>query len=326
MSATAQLHNGREDETSLASRAAWLHYVGRLSQAEVAERLHVPNSKAHRLIARAVRDGLVQVFVSGNVERCMQFERDICRVYGLGFCTVVPDLDDDDLPLRALGVAGARFLQFTCERGETAVIGIGNGRTLAACIDCLPRLDMRDVCFVSLLGGFTRRFAANPFDVMNRIAERMGADAYGLPVPFCVNSVEDRAVMMAQRGVEEVYALARKATLHLVGIGVVDSRVASLATSGLIEEQEFEEVAAAGGKGELLGQFFDARGRRLDIELSSRITVLPLDELCGGRIVAVAGGRHKTAAIRAVLSSGRLHGLITDERTASTLVDAPGAD
>jgi DNA-binding transcriptional regulator LsrR (DeoR family) len=48
-----------DPEQSLAIRAAWLHYAGGLTQAAVAKRLGVPSVKAHRLIARAVADGVV---------------------------------------------------------------------------------------------------------------------------------------------------------------------------------------------------------------------------------------------------------------------------
>lgn len=41
------------------------------------------------------------------------------------------------------------------------------------------------------------------------------------------------------------------------------------------------------------------------------------------RIVALAGGLSKVDAIRAVLKSGRLYGLITDERTAKALIGQP---
>ncbi len=41
------------------------------------------------------------------------------------------------------------------------------------------------------------------------------------------------------------------------------------------------------------------------------------------RIVGLAGGLSKADAIRAVLKSGRLYGLITDERTAKALVGRP---
>ena len=131
-----------EDETSLAARAAWLHHVGRLTQSEVATRLNVPNVKAHRLIARAGREGMVRVFVDGEIAHCVRLEQQLCRAYGLGFCEVAPDLDDAALPLRALGVLGARYLRLACEKGEDAVIGLGHGRTLAACVESLPRLDV----------------------------------------------------------------------------------------------------------------------------------------------------------------------------------------
>ena len=309
-----------EDDASLAARAAWLHHVGRLTQTEVAARLNVPNVKAHRLIARATREGMVRVFVDGEIAGCLNLEQQLCRTYGLSFCEVAPNVDEAALPLRSLGLIGARFLRLACEKGEDAVIGLGHGRTLAACVQHLPRFDGNGVRFVSLLGGFTRRFAANPFDVINRIAERTRAEAYVLPVPFCLNSAEDRAVLMAQRGIDEVFALARSSTLRFVGIGTVDGSAASLATSGMIEPQEFDEIARAGGQGELLGHFFDAAGRRVETELSGRLASLSFDDLAGGRLVAVAGGTAKPDAIRAVLASGLLDGLLTDETTAAALV------
>ncbi|RVB47560.1 sugar-binding transcriptional regulator, partial [Mesorhizobium sp. M7A.F.Ca.CA.004.05.1.1] len=39
----------RDHESSLATRAAWLHYAGGLTQAQVAKRLGLTSLKAHRL-------------------------------------------------------------------------------------------------------------------------------------------------------------------------------------------------------------------------------------------------------------------------------------
>ncbi len=315
-----------EDDSSLAARAAWLHHVGRLTQSEVATRLNVPNVKAHRLIARAAREGMVRVFVDGEIAHCVQLEQQLCRAYGLAFCEVAPNVDDDPLPLRSLGVLGARYLRLACEKGADPVIGLGNGRTLAACVEHLPRVDVGRIRFVSLMGGFSRRFAANPFDVINRIAERTGAEAYVMPVPFVLNSAEDRAVLMAQRGVEGVFALARSATLRFTGIGLVDGRAASLAASGMVEPAEFDGDARAGGRGEILGHFFDEAGRPVDTELSGPIAGPSAADLRAGRLVAIAGGTAKLQAIRAVLGSGLLHGLLTEERTAAALVRPKPAD
>jgi len=290
-----------------------------MTQAAVAERLGIPSVKAHRLIARAVADGAVKVTIDGDIVECLDLEEKLSARFGLEFCEVAPDLGEAGLPLRALGHAGASFLRREIERGEHRVIGLGHGRTLAAAVQQLPRLDAGGVRFVSLLGGLTRNYAANPYDVMHRLAERTSAQAYVMPVPFFANSVEDREVLLEQRGVREVFDMAGKASLKLAGIGTVDP-LAQLVSSGMIERGEMDEVAAAGGIAELLGHFFDREGRLLATGLSARSLSAPLPPAGASGMVAIAGGREKVAPLAAVLRSGRLTGLITDEATAQALV------
>lgn len=308
-----------DPESSLAIRAVWLHYAGGLTQAAVAERLGIPSVKAHRLIARAVADGVVKVSIDGDIVECITLEDKLARRFGLDFCEVAPDLGEDGLPLRALGLAGSGFLRREIERGEHRVIGLGHGRTLAAAVQALPRLEAKDVRFVSLLGGLTRNYAANPYDVMHRLAERTAAQAYVMPVPFFANSVEDREVLLEQRGVREVFDLADRASLKVVGIGTVDRR-AQLVSSGMIEPDEIDEVAASGGVGELLGHFFDAEGRIIATSLTARTLAAAFGAPRTSRMVAIAGGAEKIAAIPAVLTSRCVAGLITDELTARALV------
>lgn len=308
-----------EPDESLAIRAAWLHYVGGLTQAAVAKRLGVPSVKAHRLIARAVADGAVKVTIDGDIVGCVELENRLAARFGLTWCEVAPDLDETGLPVRTLGMAGAGFLRREIERGEHKVIGVGHGRTLAAMVRQLPRLDAPDLKFVSLLGGLTRNYSANPHDVMHKIAEKTGARAYVMPVPFFANTAEDREVLLAQRGVAEVFAMANGAGLKIVGIGKVEAD-AQLVSSGMIEPKEIKRIQAAGGVGELLGHFFDAGGNILKTALTARTLSVDLGTGGSDPIVAVAGGADKVQAIRAVLTSRRLKGLITDERTAQALL------
>jgi DNA-binding transcriptional regulator LsrR (DeoR family) len=308
-----------DPETSLAIRAVWLHYAGGLTQAAVAERLGIPNVKAHRLIARAVADGMVKVSIDGDIVECIDLEARLAARHGLDYCEVAPDLGEDGLPLRTLGLAGASYLRREIDRGEHAVIGLGHGRTLAAVVQQLPRLDARGVRFVSLLGGLTRNYAANPYDVMHRLAERVTAQAYVLPVPFFANSVGDREVLLEQKGVREVFRMGENASLKFVGIGTADAG-AQLVSTGMIEPNEIEEIAASGAVGELLGDFFDPRGRTVPTTLTARTLAASGGGAEAARVVAVAGGKGKVAAIGAVLMSGRLTGLITDECTASALL------
>lgn len=310
-----------DNEESLAVRAAWLHYVGGFTQSAVAKRLGVPSVKAHRLIARAVADGVVKVSIDGEIAECANLEVELSTRYGLDYCEVSPDIDDDPLALTTLGHAGANFLRREIERGEASVIGFGHGRTLSAAVHHLPRIAAGGTRFVSLLGGLTRNYAANPYDVMHRLAEKTGTQAYVMPVPFFANTEEDREVLLSQRGVSEVFNLARSADLKIVGIGTVDNQ-AHLVKSGMLQPDELEEIAALGGIGELLGHFFDSKGRILETSVTARTLAASFSETGDDRIVAIAGGPVKTEAIRAVLHSHKLHGLITDERTARQLLQS----
>ncbi|NVP57241.1 sugar-binding transcriptional regulator [Mycoplana rhizolycopersici] len=310
-----------DNEESLAVRAAWLHYIGGFTQSAVAKRLGIPSVKAHRLIARAVAEGVVKVSIDGEIAECANLEVDLSTRYGLDYCEVAPDTDDDPLALTTLGHSGADFLRREIERGEASVIGFGHGRTLSAAVHHLPRIAAGSTRFVSLLGGLTRNYAANPYDVMHRLAEKTGTQAYVMPVPFFANTEEDREVLLSQRGVSEVFNLARSADLKIVGIGTVDNQ-AHLVKSGMLQPDELEEIAALGGIGELLGHFFDSKGRILETSVTARTLAASFSETGEDRIVAIAGGPVKTEAIRAVLHSHKLHGLITDERTARQLLQS----
>jgi DNA-binding transcriptional regulator LsrR (DeoR family) len=125
--------------------------------------------------------------------------------------------------------------------------------------------------------------------------------------------------MLAQKGIAEVFELGRAATLRFVGIGNVEPD-ASVISSGMLETAEYEALKRAGAVGEVLGHFFDAEGRVLETVVSGRAISMSLEDIAARRTVAVAGGRGKVAAIRAVLTSGLLQGLLTDEVTARELL------
>ncbi|MGJ3263906.1 MAG: sugar-binding transcriptional regulator [Salinarimonas sp.] len=315
----ARSAHSREAEESLAIRAAWLHYAGGLTQAEVAKRLGVTGVKAHRLIMRANEAGLVKVRIDGDVAECVALEDRLSRAFGLSYCEIVPDLHEEGLPLRALGLAGASYIERAIAAHPTSVIGVGHGRTLAAAVRELPHFDASGIRFVSLLGGLTRNYAANPHDVIHRLAEKTGAQAYVMPVPFFANTAEDREVLLSQRGVSDVFTLAASADQMIVGIGTTEPH-AQVVSSRLVEMAEILEVKERGGAGEMLGRFFDPDGRPIETSLTQRTLSLTLDQLQGRKIVAIAGGAEKACAIRSVLMSGLLGGLITDERTANVLI------
>ena len=58
----------------------------------------------------------------------------------------------------------------------------------------------------------------------------------------------------------------------------------------------------------------------MENDFSARTLSMSAADIGRQKTVAIAGGRTKIDAIRAVLASGLIHGLITDERTAKALI------
>jgi DNA-binding transcriptional regulator LsrR (DeoR family) len=306
------------EDSELAARAAWLHYAGGLTQSAIAERFGIPVTRAHRMIARAAKDGLVRVFVDAEVAGCVALEEALKARFGLSACIVAPSLAEAS-PLRAIGIAAARMLTGVLERRAPAVIGIGHGRTLSMAVDQLPALDARGFRFVSLLGGLTRSFAANPYDVIHRLTARTGAEGFLVPAPLFANTPEDQRTLMAQTGLAEIGKLWREAEICLLGVGAVDPQ-GSIAQANVFDpEDKLSAIRAEGARAEVLGQFLDAEGRRLPTRYDGRLIAADLFDLRGREVIAVAGGEEKAAALDACLRSGVFTGLITDEATARRL-------
>ncbi len=313
-------------------------------------------AEVFRLLAEGARRGLAVVYSTSEVGECLsvahrivvmskgkisaEFGPDVTKekimaasgevdlehrladAYGLELCKVVTDLHQDEIAADALGVAGAEFLAAEIARGTPLLLGVGYGRTLAAAVGGVPEAPAAHLRLVSLMGSLTRRSGSNPHEVIDRLAQRTGAHAHVLPVPLMANTPADREVLLSQQAVAEAFELAGAADLMLVGIGTTVDE-ASLVSTGMIDSPDMALIRQAGAVGELLGHFFLRDGRRVVTEATERVISQPLDRLKAARIVAIAGGSIKVEAVRAVLASGLLDGLITDERTARAIVETP---
>ena len=308
----------------LAARAAWLHFIGGLTQSEVAGRLGISTSRAHRTIAKAQQLGLVHITVDAEAASCIALEDALIARYGLSMCRVAMDLGEPaGIPLRALGALGSDWLASTIAADQHEMVGISHGRTIAAAVEVMPAMRGSKTAFVSLLGGLTRSLAANPYDVIHRLARKTDGGAYLMPAPIYADTAADRDVLFSQSIIADVIGMMRSATLAVVGIGDLPGSTGLMSSVENVKEA-FGTLYAAGARAELLGQFIDGDGRIMETEFDGRVMALPLEDMRGREVVAIAGGQEKTDAIRAVLMSGLLTGLIIDEATARCLAETPG--
>ncbi len=325
------LNLAHEPDAAIMMRAAWLYHVGGLTQEEVARRLGLHRTRVVRLLGEARDRGLVTVTINHDSVRDLDLEDGIARSFGLDFCLVTPAMGfqlepaeprlaaiQESIARRAVGNAAANFLKGKLMPGDPITIGVSWGRTLEQMTLHLSGVQNSRARFVSLMGSLTRNSASNPFEVVQSLAARTGGEGHFLPVPFIADSEDDRAVLMSQRSVAEAIALARSADLFLISVGEL-SETAFLREQFMLSKDELLSIRARGGVADALGQLFDRDGMRIDHELACRTLAIEFEQIRGRDVVLLAGGLQKAAAVRSLLRTGLVQGLIIDGDTAQAL-------
>jgi DNA-binding transcriptional regulator LsrR (DeoR family) len=316
-----------DGDLNLATRAAWLSYIGGYTQGDIAKRLGVSRAKAHRLIALAQDRGLVKVFIEGEPAECIACEELLVRRFDLRNCIVAPSLGDEhdgDGEFASVGAAASRFLhRLLFAMAPGALAGVGKGRSLTAAIAGMPALKRPDLRFVSVSGSLTRKLSANPFDVVQRLVERTGGEGYFRPVPYLAASGAEKDVLLAQKSVQDMLGLARQADVFVIGIGTLEQD-AHIRQVGMVSEDEWDELRGLGAVGDIMGSFIDIEGRPVDSAVNGHALGLGMEDLRDRRVVAVVGGNGKAKAVLGALRTGIVTDLVVSEPAARWIADAVG--
>jgi DNA-binding transcriptional regulator LsrR (DeoR family) len=129
--------------------------------------------------------------------------------------------------------------------------------------------------------------------------------------------------MLKDRYVQEATTLFKSVTMALVGIGAVEPSKLLAASGNVFSPQELRSLSSRGAVGDICLRFFDAAGLPVHTPLNDRVISMELSQLKQvRRVVGVAGGKRKTAAIRGALAGGWVNVLITDRSTAERLIQS----
>lgn len=302
-----------------AARAGWLYYVGGMTQDQIAAEMGVSRQRAQRLVSRAMADGLIQVRLNHRIGACMDLESALRDRFGLTRCRVVPGLGAGADPVLAIGSAAAAELERFLRMPDPMVIGLGTGRALRGLVEGMNPIDAPQHRLVSLIGNIAPDGSASFFDVVMRIADKVRAPHYPMPVPVISPTVAERAAFHALGPVQRVLELARAADVIFVGVGQM-SDDAPLQTDGFVSHAELAEMQAAGAAGEIAGWVFDSDGNYLDFGLNLRTGGVRVEPGLARPAIGIAAGATKVRAIRGALKSNIINGLVTDIPTAEAVL------
>lgn len=305
-----------------AARAGWLYYVAGMTQDQIARELGVSRQRAQRLVSRAMAEGLIHVRLEHPIGVCLELEQALTDRFSLTRCRVAPGLGAGSDTARAIAPAAAAELERFLRMPDPLVIALGTGRAMRGMVDAMGTLIAPQHRLVSLIGNIAPDGSASFFDVIMRIADKVRAPHYPMPVPVISDTPEENAAFQALRPVRQVRELAKAADVTFVGVGQMGDD-APLLADGFVSRPDLTGMQTQGAVGEVAGWAFDAAGHYLDLGTNRRVGGVRVTPGSGRPVIGVAAGASKVAAITAALSGRILNGLVTDEDTARAILNHP---
>jgi DNA-binding transcriptional regulator LsrR (DeoR family) len=310
------------EQHRLLYKIAQAYYLDGLTQEEIAGRFGLSRPKVSRLLQRGREEGVIHVNLVPPPNDMADLERGLERMYGLIEAVVVPVNDPGNLPLvaREIGPAAAEYLVRSLHGNET--VGWTWGTTMLAVVDALPFKSWPNLTIVQIMGGLGPvGEMEHSTELVQRAARRLNARLRLLPAPGIVSSRETARALKSDNQIAETLALAARADIVVVGLGVPSPHAILLRDGNIITQEDLKLVKESGGVGDIALRYIDAWGVPLDLELNERIIGLALEQIKAiPRVIGIAGGEAKYELIRAALRGRLLNVLVTDHVTAGALL------
>jgi deoxyribonucleoside regulator len=302
--------------------AARLYYIDDIVQSQIAKMVGVSQAKVSRMLAAARERGLVQISVPEFEPRDAELERQLCRRFKLDRAVVVRQLAGQAIAdLRnTLGYFAAPVVaQWLAPNGTVAVAG---GRTLQCLVDAMCQLPAPGPLTVTQAMGNVDATpgAYDASEIGRRLSRHWGSVFLALNAPALLPDREVAKQLLGLKNVRDVFDRLAAADVALVGVGTLENSV--FLDRRIVSSRDLDMLRRAGAVGEILGRYYDARGRECATPLRERMASLPLDKLRRvANVVGVVAGSDRAEAIRAAIAGGLLKGLVIDDAAARQLLE-----
>jgi DNA-binding transcriptional regulator LsrR (DeoR family) len=311
------------DRMSLLTKIARMYHEQGMRQPEIADRLHISQSRVSRFLKEAVTLGVVRTIVVPPAGVYPELEEAIRDRYGLLDVVVVESAGAEDSSIiSALGSAGAAYLETTLN--ATDRVGISSwSATLLATVDSMaPRTVRTAAEIVQVIGGVGKPgVQVKATHLTDRLARVTGAVPRFFPAPGIVASVAVRDALLADTYVKDLASAWKDLSVVLAGIGSLQPSPLLKDSGNAVSEEDMDALRMQGAVGDICLRFFDADGQLVDTELDKRVVGISSEDLRAvPRTVGIAGGERKFEAIRAAARGRWIDVLITDLDTARNLL------
>ena len=316
----AGLSADHPSELVLAARVAREFYLEGLSKVDIADRLGISRFRVARLLDSARESGMVRIEIGlpgGNLDAGLSAE--LCSAFGLRQAFVFNFPAEEELALRRLlsEAAGQVLMDMITPHD---VLGLSWSRTLSGLTAALTRIPPCPI--VQLTGAVPPPDGRDLLDLVRGVARIGGGPAHVFYAPMILDDAQTAAAIRRQADIAGAFALVPSVTIAMVAIGAWAPGLSTIYDA--VTAVEREQLAELGVSAEMAGVFIGPDGKPVPTPLDDRMIVTPGPALARiPFVLSVAYGVAKSAAVRAAIRGGLVHGLVTHASLARNLLSAP---
>ena len=311
-----------QDRASLLADVAEMYYLEEKNQAEIAKTIGVTRSMVSRMLTEARESGIVDIRIQRPLHSDLELESALKAKFGLkDVFVVITSYRSGERLTRTLGNAGARMLARYLAPQRT--LGLAWGTSISATVDAFEAVESMPIKVVQLVGAMgARNMEYDGHDLVSRIAEKLGGEAYYLNAPYLSQSAEVAKALLETKSIRETINIGRKADVVLLGVGTTSPEYSSFYLAGYVTRRELDDLRKAGAIGDVCGLHFDVNGQPACDDFCERLVSIRRQDLLSIPIrLGVAGGDGKAEAILGALRIKYVNVLVIDSITARKVLE-----
>jgi len=311
-----------QDRASLLADVAEMYYLEEKNQAAIAKTIGVTRSMVSRMLTEARESGIVEIRIQRPLQLDSDLESDLKEKFGLkDVFVVVTSHTSRERLTRTLGSAGAKMLARYL--APEKILGLAWGTSISATVDAFEVTEPMPLKVVQLVGAMgAHNMKYDGHDLVARITEKLGGDAYYLNAPYLCQSAEMAKSLLETKSIRETISIGKKTDIGLLGIGTTSPDHSSFYLAGYITRRELDDLRKAGAIGDVGGLHFDINGQPACDDFSERLVSIRRQDLLSIPVrLGVAGGEGKAEAILGALRSKYVNVLVIDSMTARKVLE-----
>ena len=305
----------------LTYKVASLYYLEDMSQVEISEKIGISRPKVSRLLAKARREGIVNIQVNVPEISTEQLEMQIKNIFGVENVIVVPSLSDDTKQnLNYTAQMAGSFFQGLINNGDK--IGVSWGYTLMKLAENLTSGNFPDSVVLQISGNLNNADSSNfANEIVQRFSERLNTEnMFTLPCPVIVENPIIVDLLLHDSKISNIINQVNNIDIAFPNIDVL-SEENCLWRTDYISTDEMHNLRKNGSVGSICSRFINENGEVVDQSIDQRTISLSLDSLKNARHSCICiAGENKVLPLLGCLRAGLVNTIVIDSIAAEFLI------